>query len=325
MYLASKAGELITAPGIYRGMSSTDYHADPCPAPALSQSCAKTMVANSPLHAWHEHPRLNPEWEPSDPTKFDVGNCAHKLMLGRGKDFMVCDFDNWMTKIAKETRADAVKNGITAILRHKYERAVLMVAAARQQLEIIADRMQDRGNPLHARIRQIFCDGDAEAVLAWQDDGGIWCRQMLDWITPDGVIVADYKTTDIDAQVDKLGRIMFDAGWHIQAAQAERGLDVLHPAEAGRRHYFFVLQEASEPFQVHLCEVTEGPLSMGRKVLAQARQEWRTCLAADNWPGYPRMIQTPSLPPWAETKELEREVAFELTRTAPAAEHMMGG
>ena len=40
------------------------YHLDPCPEASLSSTLAKTMLAQSPLHAWTASPRLNPDWEP---------------------------------------------------------------------------------------------------------------------------------------------------------------------------------------------------------------------------------------------------------------------
>jgi hypothetical protein len=76
----------ITQPGIYLDMSAVDYFADPCPSPSLTQSVAKRLIDRSPLHAWTIHPRLNPAFEADDPTKYDIGNIAHRLLLGRGKE-----------------------------------------------------------------------------------------------------------------------------------------------------------------------------------------------------------------------------------------------
>jgi len=42
---------MIDRPGIYRDMSSEEYLNDPCPAPSLTQSIAKVLIARSPLHA----------------------------------------------------------------------------------------------------------------------------------------------------------------------------------------------------------------------------------------------------------------------------------
>jgi hypothetical protein len=46
-----------------------------------------------------------------------------------------------------------------------------MVKAAREQLAL-------RG------LGHLFADGDGEVVLAWQE-GDLWLRQMIDWLSPD--------------------------------------------------------------------------------------------------------------------------------------------
>ena len=58
-------------PGIY-GMSEDCYHADPADAPSLSASIAKILIAETPLHAWTAHPKLNPNFvrEEKDPPRF---------------------------------------------------------------------------------------------------------------------------------------------------------------------------------------------------------------------------------------------------------------
>jgi hypothetical protein len=115
----------IDKPGLYFNVSEADYRADPCPSPSLTQSLAKILLAQSPRHAWMAHPRLNPGWAPDDDTKFDVGNCAHSILLGRGKEIEVLDFENWMSKDAKRLRAEALANGRSAVLLHQFERALI--------------------------------------------------------------------------------------------------------------------------------------------------------------------------------------------------------
>ncbi|WP_242401117.1 hypothetical protein [Acetobacter okinawensis] len=51
---------IITTPGIY-DLPEAQYHADPCPTPSLSNSVARILLDESPMHAHFSHPRLNPE------------------------------------------------------------------------------------------------------------------------------------------------------------------------------------------------------------------------------------------------------------------------
>lgn len=286
---------MITKPGIYTDMAAADYHADPAPAPSLSQSLAKILLAKSPLHAWHAHPRLNPDYVHDDDTKFDIGNIAHKMLLGRGKEIAVLEgFNDWRKDAAKEAREAAAKVGKIAVLGKTAARADRMVNAARAQLEL-------RG------LGDLFgADGDSEVVVAWQE-GPIWLRQMIDWLSDDRLIFADYKTTDESAAPAALARKMVNDGWHIQAAMGERGLDLV-TGTGGRRKFLFVVQEATVPYALNVVEVGADPLVMGRKMLDAAVNTWTRCMRADRFPGYPLDIVTPEFPGWAEQQWLDREI-----------------
>lgn len=289
----------ITAPGIYADMATGDYYADCCPAPSLTQSVAKILLDQSPLHAWHAHPRLNPDYRPDDDTKFDVGNIAHKLMIGRGKDIVVLQFDDWRTNAAKDARSAAAEAGQLAVLGKHFAKADRMVRAAREQLAL--RELDGLFSPDH---------GDGEVVTAWQE-GDLWLRQMIDWLSHDRFTFCDFKTTDMSAAPQGLGRMMINAGWPIQAAMAERGLDTLSPDTAGRRAYLFVVQEADPPYCLNVVEIGEAALTLGRKQLQIAVDRWRECMRVGLWPGYPLDIITPEVPGWHESAVLAREIEHE--------------
>lgn len=300
----------IEKPGIYPAISSADYFADPCPAPSLTQSVAKILLEQSPLHAWHAHPRLNPDYQHDDDRKFDVGNIAHTLMIGRGKQIEVLDFDDWRKGDAKKARDEAAKAGKLAVLGKHFAKAQRMVTAAREQLE-------------QREIGHLFTDGngDGEVVTAWQE-GGIWLRQMIDWLTPDRMTFADYKTTDMSVAPHCLGRMMASAGWHIQGAMGKRGLDaILGPS---RRDYLFIVQETEHPYCLNVVEIGPDPLILGGKMLDNAVGIWRRCIAADRWPGYPAEIVTPEIPGWVEQQYLDREIHEAARERHPVTETVLG-
>lgn len=290
----------IEKPGVYLDCPAADYFLDPAPEPSFTQSIGKLILERSPLHAWHAHPRLNPDYQHDDDTKFDVGNVAHKMLLGRGKEIVVLDFDDWRTKAAKEAREEAAAAGKLAVLGKQAARADAMVRAAREQLDL-----RDLPHIFNPQV------GNSEVVTAWQE-GRIWMRQMLDWLSSPNLThhtVADFKTTGESAAPDALARKMVADGWHIQAAMAERGLNVLDPQTAGRRCYLFVVQEDTKPYALSVVEIGEGALTLGRKLLDQAADIWAACMKANRWPGYPLDVEVPQIPGWYETQTLAREVA----------------
>jgi hypothetical protein len=285
----------ISEPGIYRDISEADYRMDPCPKPSLTQSQCKTLLNSAPLRAWTENSRLNAAYLAEDEKKFDLGNVAHRLVLERGKDFAILEYDNWTTKKSKEDREAAHWQGLVPILQHQYEQALQMRNCLFDQLAKHEDR-------------DAFQNGAAEVMIAWEEDG-FWYRALIDYLHDDLRTVDDYKSSGMSMAPHILGIRAEAAGWHLQAAFIERGLDVLDPAGAGRRKFRFIGQETDEPFLMSVMHMSEHWMTMGRKKVAFADASWRACLSRGQWPGYPQRGIVPDYPGWAETRWLEREIA----------------
>lgn len=298
----------ITQAGIYRGVSDADYRIDPCPSPSLTQSLVKVLIDKSAQHAWCASPRLNPQFEYDDDTKFDLGNIAHRLLLGRGKEIDVINFDDWRTKAAKDAREEAADVGKIAVLSKDYDRASDMAAAARKQL----DRHEDR---------DAFTAGAAEVMIAWQEDG-IWCRALIDWLHDDLRTVDDFKSTGMSVAPHVIGVRAEAGGWHIQHAFIERGLNILDPAGAGRRRFRNIAQETDKPHALTVMHMDEHWLTMGRKQVDAGVALWRRSVAADRWPGYPARSVVPEFPGFKESRWLDREMNGEFE---PDPSLMMAG
>lgn len=202
---------LIDRPGIYRGVLEPDYRADPCSTPSLTQSLCKILIERAPKHAWICHPRLNPNFEPDNDPKFDVGNAAHKLILGRGKDFGIIDAPDWRTKAAKEARELAAENGKIGILQHQFEQASSMVKDAWDQL---------RGH----EDRDAFSGGDAEVMICWEENG-IWFRALLDLSQVEFAAIAGVAQPTVSKWEAGVLHPNRDEMARIRAAAAERGLE----------------------------------------------------------------------------------------------------
>ncbi len=285
----------IDRPGIYPGVSSADYFSDPCPVPSLTQSLCKILIERSPRHAWIAHPRLNPLFEYDDDTKFDIGNVAHRLVLGRGKEIEVVDFADWRTKASQEARETAADAGRIAVLRHQFDQAAAMAEAAKVQLS----RHEDRS---------AFTAGDAEVMIAWEEDG-VWFRSLIDWLHTDLRTIDDYKTSGMSMAPHVLGGRAEAAGWHIQAAFIERGLDHLDAAGAGRRLFRFIAQETDKPNAINVMRMDEYWLTMGRKKVSAGADLWRGAVKTNRWSSYPNRSITPEFPGFKEKQWLERELA----------------
>lgn len=286
-------------PGIYREFDVNVYHDDPCEQPSLSQSLAKILIDRSPLHAAVAHPRLTvQEADDEEAEKYvkakAIGDAAHALMIGRGKTLAVADFDSWRSDKAKALRADAEAAGKTPILAKHMRQAERIVERARQQLA-----GHEEGG--------CFETGAGEVALIWQE-GPIHFRCLVDWLHDDLSTADDYKTSGMSVAEHVIGKLASDAGWHIQAAMIERGLDALDPDNAGRRRFRFIAQEQDAPHALNVMVMTEHWLTMGRKQLQHAVDLWSQCIRTGKWPGYAPYAVMPEFPGWKETNWLNREI-----------------
>lgn len=286
----------IESPGIYTAILADDYHADPCPEPSLSSSVGRLLLNRSPLHAWHSHPRLNPEFDSSDESRgADIGKSVHRIVLGKGGDIVEIEANNFMTKAAKEERDAAYAAGRIPLLT--------------KDMKVVSDMAKAALDYLKTFVPGLLGDGClSEAVLAWQE-GDAWCRSMIDRMTADGLNVLDIKTTATTARADLVARHVFDMGYHFQAAFYERGLNQLLPEHIGRRRFLFLFQENEPPFACQLIRLDEAAMTIARKQVMAAIALWQRCIAAGDWPGYPPGVQTVTMPEWQQRAWLARELA----------------
>jgi PDDEXK-like domain of unknown function (DUF3799) len=281
-------------PGLF-DMPAAAYHAD-CSAgvPSLSSSIAKVMLSDTPRHAWLKHPRLNPEFEFDDNSKFDLGSVAHELILGKGGGFQVLEFADWRSNLAKAARAEAINDGKVPILTHQHEAADAMAIVAEEAIrEIDPDFYGD--------------DAESEVVAVWDDMGGARCRSMIDRF--DGITIWDVKTTDLSLSDGALSRQIVNMGYDLSAAFYLRGMSQLMPEMAGRFKFRWVFIEANAPHEVRVIEADNAMLTLGDKKAALAIEKWKNCIASVKWPGYPRTISKITCPGWAESQWLEREMS----------------
>jgi hypothetical protein len=107
------------------------------------------------------------------------------------------------------------------------------------------------------------------------------------------------------------------AGWEIQAAFIERGLDILDPAGAGRRKFRFIAQETDDPFALNVMHMDESWLTMGRKKVQTAVTLWERCIHTNKWPGYPARGVVPEYPSYKQAEWLNREESGEFDNDDP--------
>lgn len=298
-------GPLRLPAGLHMDVPASAYHADPAPEPSLSSSLAKVLLDQSPRHAWHQHPRLNPDMPAdSDPSRVkEIGTVAHKLILGRGADVALIDAADFKSGAAKTARAEAYAAGKSPILKPDMDKAEAIAQAVVAQL---ADIEGCEG----------FAAAAAEVVGIAHDPTGAWLRCMVDKFEDHGdhAIIWDLKTGDQSAEPSTLGRRIANMSFEVSAALYERVVLTLRPKLAGRLRFRWIFVENEFPHLVTVSELDNAGLEIGRKKAAAAIFFWNQCVRAGSWPGYPNRIVTAEYPPFAESQWLAREINEENLR-----------
>lgn len=274
----------------WHDISEEDYHADPCPSPSMSASCAKTIIGKTLLHAWREHPHSPYLTKDKTSPRSDRGSAAHACLFG-GKQIVAVEAENWQTKAAKQARDNARDAGMIPVLAREFPYIEEMVEIAGQRFDALHG-----GEP------------DCEITAIWQLPGQGWRRGRLDSIRKDRRLIVDYKTTE--AAVDALSceKRIFSEGYHIQAAAYVEAVETLHPELCGRVEFAFQFQEQKPPFALSPpILMSEAAMTLGRAQWERAGLLWDNAVRRNFFPAYTSDPHTACPPPWELTRWEERE------------------
>lgn len=265
------------------------YHADPCPSPSLSASCAKTVIGKTLLHAWRDHPQSPYKTKDRSSNRSDRGSAAHAVLFG-GRSIVQIEADTWQTKAAKEARDNAREAGHIPLLAREYPYIEEMVEIAGPRFDALHG-----GEPL------------CEVTAIWRAASGGWRRGRMDSLSPDRRRIVDYKTTEAAVDALTCEKRLFSEGYHIQAAAYVEAVETLHPELMGRVEFVFQWQEQKPPFALSPpIVVSEAAMELGRQQWERAGMMWDRAVKANHFPGYTDQPHTACPPPWELTRWEER-------------------
>jgi hypothetical protein len=283
----------IDKPGLYDDVPEARYHEDPVgPAPSLSSSIAKVLIDQSPRHAWHQHPRLRPDFDSADkePTRaMDKGSAAHAWLLQSGTMVRRISADDYRTNAAKAARDAARLAGEIPLLTDDYDAVEKMVAAGIEQIMDIPD------------LRPMLEAGRSEVTGVWQERD-VWCRLRVDRI-PEAAFsepfprVYDLKTSGLSVHPDDFQRHMFDMGYDVSAAFYTRGLRKLLP-HIRDLEFVFVAIEQDAPYGLSAMKFGGQAFEEAATKVDLAIETWRHCIATKRWPMYGAGISSIDPPAW---------------------------
>lgn len=282
------------ASGIHT-LDAETYHEDRVSdQPSLSASIAVELVTKSPAHAKAAHPRLNPYLVREEKAAFDLGTAVHALLLEKRAPLDVIKiiegYDTWKSPKAREERDYWRGQGYVPLLSKLFDDVVAMVAAAERQI----------GE--HTASPTLLTDGHPEATLVWDEDG-VACRSRVDHLRDDCTRICDLKTSGRSADPLAFSRNLYQHGYDIRASFYKRGVRAITGIDP---EFLWIVVETEAPYA--LSVVTPGPdvLALGDDKVEYALRTWRRCLASGEFPGYTPRVATAEMPPYEETKWMDR-------------------
>ena len=181
--------------------------------------------------------------------------------------------------------------------------------ALENQSKIIID--SELGNNLY-EMEKSFMDspakliydikGETELSYFWDDLGTIKGKCRPDWLSDDGSIVVDIKTTT-DASPRGFQKSISNWGYHLQLGWYLRGLRKLGvPAE----QFIFIAIEKTAPFCVGVYRADQEMINYAMKELDQLMPEIQTAMVSKEFPDYTPEITSIGLPPWRTDKKKQQ-------------------
>ncbi|MFJ9754937.1 PD-(D/E)XK nuclease-like domain-containing protein [Streptomyces sp. NPDC101149] len=274
--------EPITEPGIH-DMTNEEYHSHKY---ALSSSGARALIDSCPAIFRYEQDHEQPAKK-----VWDIGNAAHKLVLGNGPKLRKIDHETWNTNVAK-----------AAVLKAREAGEIPLKPAEYQMVHDMADAL--RRHP----VASLLFDperGTPERSLFWRDDKtGVMRRARLDWLPnprTGRLIIPDYKTCR-SAKPEKLEKAIEEFGYHQQDDTYRSGCHALGIADADAA-FVFVCQEKTAPYVITVIEVNAAARRIGAARNRRALETFARCTETGYWPGYSDDVVPVALPGYAETRD----------------------
>ena len=262
-------------------MENADYHRHW----AVSKS-GLDQIAKSPLHYWARF--LDPDRVWPEPTP--------SMRLGTALHTHVLELSKWDDQIA------VAPSDINRRTKEGREQWAAFEAAAKRKTVITADDAEQvmamgRAIMRHPAAAMLLgVPGKAETTHMWTDAAtGLECKCRPDWLTDDGSIVVDLKTTK-DASPRGFKQSVANYRYHVQAAWYLHGLE----QATGKRpdQFIFICVESTAPYAVAVYAADVEMIERGHDQAMRDLAKLAVCRAADHWPSYSDQIEIISLPGW---------------------------
>ena len=262
-------------------MENADYHRHS----AVSKSHLD-QVAKSPLHYWARY--LDPNRVAPEPTPaMAIGSAVHTHVL---------ELDQWDARYVTAPEGINRRTNAGKAEWETFETAATgRTVLSRTDAELVM-RMGHSVFKHPAAAMLLAMPGKAETTHMWTDEAtGLQCKCRPDWLTDDGSLIVDLKTTE-DASPAGFRKSIANFRYFVQASWYLDGVE----RATGKRpeQFLFLCVEKRAPYAVAVYAADAEMIQIGAEAAARDLEVLATCKAAGAWPGYSDQIETISLPAW---------------------------
>ena len=255
-------------------MTNEDYHAD---TSAISASGLK-LFARSPAHYYAAY--LDPNRIERSPTPaMRVGTATHCAILEperfSAEYIALPEGLDRRTKEGKQAYADLLATGAELLTSDDMSLVVNMACAFRD----------------NATSRALFDRKHVVEQSIFAEVNGVACKCRPDFMTADGLMVMDVKTTS-DASPESFGKSAWSLGYHIQAAFYRR---VIQSATGITPDFIFGCVESDRPYLTAYYTVPQYLLDYADGVIDALLEQYAECLRSGIWHGYIAEIEPQEL------------------------------
>jgi hypothetical protein len=217
------------------------------------------------------------------------------MRLGTALHTHVLELDQWDQQIAVAPQCDRrTKAGKEAFAAFEADAAGKTVITAEDAEVVMQMGRSIMRHPGAAMLLGLA--GKAETTHMWTDATyGLECKCRPDYLTNDGTIVVDLKTTR-DASPRGFRHSITSFRYHVQAGWYLHGIEQF----TGKRpdQFIFVCVETTAPYAVAVYAADAEMIERGYQQAMEDLGKLAVCKAADNWPSYSDQIEPISLPDW---------------------------
>jgi hypothetical protein len=275
-------------------MDNSAYHAHL----AISKSHLD-LIARSPLHYWARY--VDPKRVPPEPTP--------QMRLGTALHTHVLELDQWDQQIAVAPQCDRrTKAGKEAFAAFEADAAGKTVITAEDAEVVMSMGRSILRHPGAAML--LGLPGKAETTHMWTDATyGLECKCRPDYLTDDGSILVDLKTTR-DASPRGFRHSITSFRYHVQAGWYLHGIE----QSTGKRpdQFIFVCVETTAPYAVAVYAADAEMIERGHQQAMDDLGKLAICKAANSWPSYSDQIEPISLPAWMTGASGQQQQAPEI-------------